>query len=142
MAAHFFADIPRHALLATSIAPATISTLTDTDGTAVDCLGTDGSIYGIYLTGECGDATTTIVISLIESETSSGTYTAVSGASVSFSGSATANDNLTGIIKGLRTKRWVKARVTTAVGTASCVIGVCILGDKKITPSTANGAQL
>lgn len=121
-----------------SIVPGTtISSDTTTDGNAVDCLNADDHITGVFLTGNAGDASTVITLSLVESDTSGGSYTAISGASLALTASASANDNQVKFISTrLRSKRWVKCRVVTSGGgTPSVPCAAFVLARKKISGS-------
>lgn len=130
-------DVEGVALLGYSIVPGTtISTDTTTDGTAVDCLTTDGPVSVFFCTGNSGDADTTIQFKVIECATSGGSYSVVSdGTNTALAGSATANDNLVVVITAAkRTLRYVKARVVTAGGgTPSVPVTAFVMGRKKIS---------
>jgi hypothetical protein len=145
MSATFFTDVKNTGLLGASIVPGTtISTNTTTDGTAVDCQLTEGPITGFFLTGDAGDASTTLTFSLVECDTSGGTYTAIAdGALATRAGSATANDNLAVCVTATkRTKRYVKCRVVTAGGgTPSVPVAAFVLGRKKIV-GTGDGSYV
>lgn len=111
----------------------TISTETDTDSAAIDMLDYDGPVHVIYSTGNVGDGSTVVTVKLVESATSDGAYTAITGATTTMAASATANDNLAGWFNvPNRAQRYVKTRVTTAGGTPSVPIAVMVLGRKKI----------
>jgi len=139
VSATFLIDLENTTLLGASIVPGTtISTDTTTSGSAVDCQTTEGPIHGVFLTGNAGDASTTIQFKLQESDTSGGSYTDIAdGVNTALAGSATANDNLVTIISATkRSKRYVKAVVVTAGGgTPSVPVAACIVGRKKITGS-------
>jgi hypothetical protein len=131
MSAHPLADLENHVVKGFSI-HSTIATDTTTNGTAVDMGDSDGPVYGIVSIGNSGDASTTIQVKLQESDASGGTYTDVSGATVSLAASATANDNTVDILKGLRTKQYVRAVVVTAGGgTPSVPIAVQVWSQRK-----------
>ncbi len=136
MSATFFTDVEHVALLGASIVPGTtISTDTTTDGTAVDTLLTEGPITGFFLTGNSGDATSTITFSLVECATSGGSYTAITdGALTTRTGSTTTNDNLAVAVTATnRTMRYVKCRVVTAGGgTPSFPTAAFVMGRRKI----------
>lgn len=119
-----------------SIVPGTtISTDTTTDGNAVDCDGADDHITGVFLTGNAGDASTVITLRLVECATSGGSYTAISGAEIVLTASATANDNLVKFISTRnRSLRYVKCRVVTSGGgTPSVPVAACVIARKKIS---------
>jgi len=136
MSSTFLVDVANVSMVGASVVPGTtINSDTTTDGSAVDCLDVDGPITGVFLTGNAGDASTTITFSLVESDTSGGTYTAMTdGALATLAGSATANDNLVKVVTSAkRTKRYVKCRVVTAGGgTPSVPCAAFVLGRKKI----------
>lgn len=136
MSSSFITDLANVSSVGASIVPGTtITTDTTTDGSAVDCLDMDGSVTGVFLTGNAGDASTTLTFSLVESDTSGGTYTAMTDGNLStLSGSATANDNVVRLVTSAkRTKRYVKCRVVTAGGgTPSVPCAAFVLGRKKI----------
>ncbi len=114
----------------------TITTDTTTASTAVDCQLIDGPIHAVVVVGNYGDSSTTAVVSFTESDTSAGSYTAISGAdTLSLSASATANDNSAHFIKAdKRSKRYVKMSVLTAGGgTPSVPLAMAIFGRKKIS---------
>ncbi len=116
----------------------TISSATDTDSSAIDLQDYDGPVHVLYSIGDSGDATTTIVVKLVQCATSGGTYAAITGATTgTIAGSATANDNTTGVFRvDNYSLRYVKTRVTTAVGTPSVPIAVLVLARKKIGGSS------
>jgi len=135
MSYSFAGDLQHTGFFGASVLPQTIASNTTVNGSAVDCQTADDHISAVYTTGDCGDATTTITIFLTECDTSGGSYTAISGATLTLTGSATANDSLAGAISTrLRSKRYVKANVTTASGSSISVpISVLVEGRKKIT---------
>ena len=139
MSFSFTGDLKNTAFLGASVLPQTIASNTTVNGVAVDCQTSDDILSALYITGDSGDASTTITVFLTESDTSTGSYTAISGATVTLTGSATANDNLCAAVSTrLRSKRWVKANVTTASGSSISVpIAVALVGRKKITGSGA-----
>lgn len=132
----FLGDVANIALgsVASIVPGTTISSATTTDGSAVDCEDSDGHITGCFLTGDAGDGSTTITMSLIECATSGGSYTAISGATLTLAGSATANDNLVKFIStAFRSLRYVKCRIVTAGGTPSVPCAAFVLARKKIS---------
>lgn len=136
MSATFLPDLSTAGLLGYSYL-GTITSNTTTNGTGVDCLNVDGPVYGVVITGDCGDATTTITVNLTESSDNT-TFTAITGASVARAASATANDNVAFFVKedGNRSKRYVRAEIVTASGSSISVpIAVAILGRKKVSGS-------
>lgn len=139
MSATFLTDLKNVSKIGYSIVPGTtISTDTTTGGTAVDMQDTEGPIHGIFLTGNAGDASTTIQFKLQESTTGSGDWTDVAdGVNDALAASASANDNLAVIISAAkRTKRYVRAAVVTAGGgTPSVPVAATVLGRKKIVGS-------
>lgn len=116
----------------------TITSDTTTDGTAVDVQDYEGQVHLVITVADAGDASTAFVVSLIECATSGGTYTAVTGATRSFTASATANDNVGYFISAKNVQqKFVKARVVTSGGgTPSVPIHVSVLGRKKIAGSS------
>lgn len=112
----------------------TISSDTDTDSSAIDLQDYEGPVHVLWSIGNSGDASTTIAVKLRQCATSGGSYADVTGASTSYTASATANDNSTGVMKVDNVSmRYVKTRVTTAGGgTPSVPIAVMVLGRKKI----------
>ncbi len=143
MSATFLPDLANAGLIGYSVAPQTISSATTVNGTGVDCLNGDGPVYGIFTTGNCGDGSTVITCFLEESVDNSNAWTAITGASSVLAASATANDNLAFVVasSGNRSKRYVRANVTTLGGTPSVIISGCILTRKHISGSS-NGAQV
>jgi hypothetical protein len=137
MAATHLIDLEHIADAQDSIVPGTtISSDTTTSGNAVDCLGMEGPVHGVFLTGNAGDASTTIQFKLQECATSGGSYTDIAdGVNDALAGSATANDNLVTIISATkRTMRYVKCVVVTAGGgTPSVPVAAFVLGRKKIS---------
>lgn len=142
MSATFLPDLVTAALLDYTYL-GTITSNTTTKGDAVDCLDVDGPIYAVVITGDVGDASTTVQVKLQESvDTTDGNFGDITGATHTLSGSATANDKLAYFVKedGNRSKRYVRAVVVTASGSSISVpIAIAILGRKKITGS-GNGA--
>ena len=119
-----------------SIVPGTtIASDTTTDGNAVDAVDSDDHITAVFLIGNSGDGSTTVSLRIVESDTSGGSYTLISGAQKDLGASATANDNTVHFISTrLRSKRWLKARVVTAGGgTPSVPVAAAFLLRKKIT---------
>lgn len=112
----------------------TISSDTDTDGTAIDAQTYEGPVHLVALVGNSGDAQTVVAIKLIECATSGGSYTAVTGASKTLSASATANDNSAHFVRADNyQQRYLKSRVTTSGGgTPSVPIHIGLLAKKKI----------
>lgn len=134
MSATFLIDLQHTVQGAASVAPQTIASNTTVNGSGVDLQLSDGPCHAFVITGDAGDGTTTIQVKLQESDTSGGTYTDISGATTTLSGSATANDNLAyAISTNQRLKRWVRAVVITASGVAVSVpIAVAVFARKKI----------
>lgn len=106
-----------------------LSGTTAANGSAVDCDGMEGPVFGIVAVGTATGSPTSFTVTgkLQESDTSGGTYTDLATqdtAVVSASGTQA-------IIRGQRTKRWVRTVVTPAfVGgssptapTAAVVVG-------------------
>jgi hypothetical protein len=75
----------------------------------------------------------TYAVALTESDTSGGTYTAITGATASI----TATGTSAYISTPQRTKRWVRAELTLGGTTPSFLGTVFIFGRKKITGSGA-----
>lgn len=142
MPATFLVD-PKNTFEFTAAGYATISTDTTTDSAAVDCLDAEGYVFGLVQIGDSGDASTTITLSLIESDASAGTYSEVDGSEVALAASATANDTTYHVLNGhLRTLRYVKVRIVTAGGgTPAVPVATAVVWRKKIA-GTGNGAQV
>lgn len=141
MSATFLVD-PKNDFTYTAAGYSTILSATTTDSAAVDCLLSDGYVFGQVQLGDAGDGSTTIVMSLVESDTSGGALTAIPDSSVPLAASATANDTTYHILNGhLRTKRYVKVRIVTAGGTPSVPVATSVVFRKKIA-GTGNGAQV
>ncbi len=136
MSVTFLADLSTAGLIGYSVAPQTISSATTVNGTGVDCLNGDGPVHGIFTTGNCGDGST-VITCFLEESTDNSTFTAITGASTVLAASTTANDNLAFVVSssGNRTKRYVRANVTTLGGTPSVIISGCILTRKHISGS-------
>ena len=134
MPSSFLSDLPNEALVGYTYV-GTITSDTTTNGTGVDMQLTDGPISAVIAVGNYGDASTTLAVTLTESDTSGGSYTAISGTQTkSYAASATANDNSAAVIKAdKRSKRWVRAELTTAGGgTPSVPVAVVLMGRKKL----------
>ena len=146
MSATFLIDVKNDASYKQSYF-GTIASNATTNGTGVDLLTDSGPTHLIYQTGDVGDATTQVAIKIKQSDDNS-TFTDVPSVgefpgSVTLAGSATVNDNQFGVVTTIyRSKRYVRAVVTTSGGSVISVpIAVGFLGRKKIT-GTGNGAQL
>lgn len=140
MSATFLVDLANTYLSGPSIVPGTtITSATTTTGSAVDLLGAEGPVHLLLMTGATGDATLTLDAKLIESDTSTGTYTDVTGSSMTQITGSTAGDNQVIFVStGKRTKRYVKAAVVTAgSGTLSVALAATVISRKKITGSGA-----
>jgi len=125
-------DLTTHRFEWTQVYNDTISSNTDTDSSAVDLQDYEGPVHVQFSFGNVGDASTTIVLSLRESTASAGIYSAVSGVSTTLTASASANDNVTKILRAdSYTKRYLKARVTTSGGTASVPVVITVIGRLK-----------
>lgn len=125
-------DLVNNLMVAQSIPPLARAAAT-VDGTAVDCLTTDGPIHGLFNVGATTGSPTsfTVTPSLVECETSGGTYTAMA---VQSSLAAIAAAGGVGLIRGVRTMRYVKTRAVIAfVGGTSPTVNVCseVMGQKK-----------
>lgn len=129
----FLIDLLNAALLGKSL-HATITTNTTTNGAGVDCQLTDGPVHGIYSFADYGDANTQTILKLQESDDNI-TFSDIDGATVTLAASATANDNIAGVIPApFRKKQYVRAvAVTSGGGTPSVPVSCCIMGRKKIT---------
>lgn len=140
MPATFLVDLKNVALAGVSLAPAAaIATATTTNGSAVDLLGAEGPIHALALNGAT-DYTSldeTYTVKIQESADGSTNWTDISGAS----GTITAASTVTFISTGLRSKRYVRAVITTVGTTPSIIVGIAILVRKK-TVGSGNGAQL
>lgn len=134
---NYFSDVASTAYATYSIVPGTtISTDTTTSGTAIDMQTTEGPVTGVFLTGNAGDASTTITFKLMECDTSGGVYTNIAdGVGSTLAASASANDNLVTLITATkRTKRYVKCVVVTAGGgTPSVPVAAFAFARKKIS---------
>jgi len=79
------------------------------EGTGVDAEGHNGPVFGIFNTGSLGGTaqSQSFACKLMECDTSGGTYTDITGATATLSADKTAV-----IVRGIRTKRYVKAAAT------------------------------
>jgi hypothetical protein len=111
----------------------TISSDTTTNGTGVDCQIYEGPVHAFVVIGNYGDASTTLTIKLQES-TDNSSFTDITGATTSYSASASANDNSAAMIRADNwQKRYVRAALVTAGGgTPSVPVAVAIFAKKKI----------
>lgn len=130
----FFADVKNGMVGGVSITPQTYSTAGAKLGAAVDMSNSDGPTHAIVMTGTCGDANTTFVVKLQESDdTVSGNFTdfVQSESTLTYAGTD-GSSVMYAVSSNQRTKRYVRAVVTVATtGTASTIISVGILGRKK-----------
>lgn len=112
---------------------AAITASTTTGATAVDCLLAEGPIHAVIANGATDFASLdeTYTFSLYESDTSGGTYTAISGATTT----VTAANQLKFISTGQRTKRYVKIYVTLAGTTPSLIHSGSVFFKLKVTGS-------
>ena len=143
MASVFLLD-PTNALLdKVTVVPQTIASATTVNGTGVDCSNTEGPVHCKVVTGNCGDSTLTLTLTLQESNDDGSTdaYATVTGfTAVSYAG-ATLADNLSIWLSAHdHTKKWLRLSVTTAGGgTLSVPIAASIVATKKISGS-GNGS--
>lgn len=137
MPATFLVDLKNAAVGDASIRPQAALTAS-ANGGGVDFLNADGPVTLIATAGATDFASTdeTYVLKLQESDTSGGTYTDISGATVSI----TAANTTKYVATQLRTKRWVRAVVTIGGTTPSILLTALVLARKKIS-GTGNGAQ-
>ncbi len=144
MSATFLTDLKNAIVAGTTIAPQTISSATTTNGLAVDMQLSDGPIHLVVTLGDCGDATSTLAITFQESATTtSGDFGDITGGpTLTTTASATANDNTVfALSTNLRTKRYIRAVLTTLTGSVSFIVAVAVVGRKKILGS-GSGNQL
>jgi hypothetical protein len=154
---NFFSDLANTGIGGASIVPQTIASATTTNGTAFDFQNSDDAVDAVVLTGNCGDSTLTLDVKLQEaiedtaslgnplssdwSDVAGQLYTWSAGtatatvAKISQLAGATAADNKFLIVSTRRrTKRFLRAVVTTAGGgTLSVPIAVAVLGRKRIS---------
>lgn len=131
----FFADVKNAMVGGVSITPQTYSTAGAKTGTAVDMQLSDGPVHAVVITGTCGDANTTFVVKLQESDTTtSGDFTDFTSSESTLTYAGTDGSNLFyAVSSNERTKRYVRVVVTIATtGTASTIIAAAVLGRKKI----------
>lgn len=127
-----------------SVLPQTIASATTVNGTGVDCLNTEGQVFGLVLTGNVAGADTTVDVKLQESDDNS-TFTDMKDAfgnvaKITQLAGATAGDNQFLPINGIRTKRYVRGSATTTGSSVSAPIAVAVLSRKDIT-GTGTGTK-
>ncbi len=112
----------------------TISSATTTTGTAVDAQPYEGPIHLFATTGNVGDGSTVITVKMqTASDSAFTTPVDISGTAASkvLAASATANDNLSFMLKGENTLRYVRVAIITLGGTPSVPIAVAVFAKKK-----------
>jgi hypothetical protein len=98
-------------------------------GSAVDLLDYEGDI-AVSLDAEAGGSGITYAVKLTEADTSSGSYTDVTGGGFTTSGAnAAATEKIS--VNTNEMKRFIKANVTVAGGTGAGAISVIAVGSKK-----------
>ena len=98
-------------------------------GSAIDLLGYEGDM-AVLLDAEAGGASITYAVKLTESDTSSGTYTDVTGGAFTTTTANTASlQKITVNVTNL--KRFVKATATVAGGTGAGAVAVIGLASAK-----------
>lgn len=106
-------DMKSNALFGQSIKPETeLAGTTAASGSSVDCDNMIGSVHGLF---SCGDATGspssfTATCKLQESDTGSGSWTDIA----TQTSLVLSEDGSAGIVRGTRTKRYVRAVMTPA----------------------------
>ena len=121
-------DLKNNCVVEYSIKPAAIAATTV--GSAVDCNNCEGPMALIIPAGTVTDGEYTP--SITESETSGGTYTAVTPHIGTFAAITTANDETTYVFGFKRTKRYVKVTLTeTSAGSTGIVAAAILVGQKK-----------
>lgn len=137
----FFSDVKNAMVGGVSITPQTYSTAGAKTGIAVDMQLSDGPVHAVVTTGTCGDADTTFVVKLQESDTTtSGDFADLNSSESTTTYAGTLGSNLFyAVSSNQRLKRYIRAVVTVATtGTASTIISVGILGRKKIIGGAGN----
>jgi hypothetical protein len=98
-------------------------------GSAVDLLDYEGDI-AVSLDAEAGGASVTYAVKLTECDTSSGTYTDVSGGGFTTTAANTAKTQKISVNTN-SIQRFIKISVTVAGGTGAGAISVIAVGSKK-----------
>ena len=133
MSATFLIDLPSVAVGAVSVAPQTIASATTVNGSAVDMLESDGPIHGVILNGDY-NAAAAVTVKLQEASDTNGPWTDIANATLILNADASDNDMKLLFLKtDYRTKRYVRAVVTVAGTSPSAVVGVAVLGRKRIS---------
>jgi hypothetical protein len=125
-----------------SLRSAAADTATRTGG-GVDLQLSDGPVHAVCAVGATDFASgdETYVFKLQESDTSGGTYSDISGATVSWTAVASDVQNTVKLITTkLRAKRWVRAVVTIGGTTPSAFTSAYVFGQKKVLGGS--GTQL
>lgn len=110
---------------ANSLVPAVRTT--NGNGTGVDLQDADGTCFGLLYVGTVSGTTPTLDVTFEESDTSGGTYAAITGAAIA---QVTASNKLLGI-NFKRSKRFVRAVATFGGTSPSFASAVLVLGVKK-----------
>ena len=137
MSSTFFVDVANSVLTSSSIVPQVIASSGVTSGSAVDLITAEGPVSLLLMTGATGDATLTLDCKLQESDTSGGTYSDITGSSITqLTGSTAADNTVQFVTTGKRTKRYVKAVLTLGgSGTISVAVAATVIARRKITGS-------
>jgi hypothetical protein len=135
MPATFLVDLKNVAVGGVSVLPQTIGSATTVNGDAIDMQLSEGPIHLVVVTGDCGDSTLTLDAKLQESVDGSNNFTDVTdGAMAQLAGATGGDKKMVVVSTAKRTKRYVRAVVTTAGGgTLSAPVAALVLGRKKIS---------
>lgn len=133
----FLVDFKNVALYDVSTRPGAAVTAS-ANGTAIDFQLTDGPVTLMVAAGTIDTASgdETYAYKIQESDTSSGTFTDISGASVS----VTASNTCVAVTTVLRSKRWLRVASTLA-GTTPSIIASAVLFARRKQVGSGTGYQ-
>jgi hypothetical protein len=100
-----------------------------TNGTSIDCIDTDGRMQAVCAVGTLTGTTPTVAFTFEESDTGSGSWTAVTN--VVASGGTVSAANTIRLFSFDRTKRYVRAVATVAGTTPSGSVSAVLIAEKK-----------
>ncbi len=115
---------------APAIAAPTAALATSITGTAVDCIGLDGNMGCLQIVGTVASTTFTYTGKVQESDTATGTYGDIAGATMAGITSTT-GAQIVGVVSFQRTKRFLRYIGTIGGTTPTAALDAVFLGRTK-----------
>ena len=113
-----------------AIAAPTAALATSVTGTGVDCLSLDGNMGALQVVGTVASTSFTYAGKIQESDTATGTYSDIAGATFAAIGSTT-GAQITGATSFQRTKRFLRYVGTIGGTTPTAAVDALFLGKPK-----------